>query len=140
MDLLAPSCTTKCLHYYTLETLLPLEAIGLNAFIHPWMFQVSYVFLPPTLVLVLSKFLVEHVKGQLRLLILVAPCLMEAPWLPTVLNMLADISQDCPIIKEYYCGCFVRPHAQGSAISAFNPLAAQRYMLCRQGLSSSVYR
>ena len=39
----------------------------------------------------LSKFLAEHVKGQLRCLILVAPCWMEAPWLPTVLNMLADI-------------------------------------------------
>ena len=44
--------------------------------------------------------LAEHVKGQLRLLILVAPCWMEAPWLPTVLNMLADIPQCCPIIKD----------------------------------------
>ena len=25
---------------------------------------------------------------------------MEAPWLPTVLNMLADIPQQCPIIKD----------------------------------------
>ena len=33
----------------------------------------------------------EHVKGPLRLLILVAPCWMEVPWLPTVLNMLDDI-------------------------------------------------
>ena len=46
-------------------------------------------FPPPALVpLVLSKFLTEHVKGQLRHLILVAPCWMEAPWLPTGLNML----------------------------------------------------
>ena len=28
------------------------------------------------------------------------PCWMEAPWLPTVLNMLADILQWCPIIKD----------------------------------------
>ena len=75
VDLLTSSHTTQCQHYYTLESLLPLGALGLNAFNHPWMFQVSYVFPPPTLFpLVLSRFLAEHVKGQLRLLILVAPC------------------------------------------------------------------
>ena len=26
--------------------------------------------------------------------------LMEAPWLPTVLNMLADVPWHCPIIKD----------------------------------------
>ena len=35
-------------------------------------------------------------------------------------------------------GCFGRPGTQGSAISAFNPFAAQRCVLCRQGFSSSV--
>ena len=45
--------------------------IGLNAFSHPWTFQVSYVFPPPALIpLDLSKFLAEHVNGQLRHLIL----------------------------------------------------------------------
>ena len=59
------------------------------------------MFPPPTLVpLVLYKFLAEHVKGQLRLLLLVAPCRMEAPWLSTVLNMLAGVPQQCPIIKD----------------------------------------
>ena len=88
---MASSCGTQCQHYYTLGTPLSLGVLGWNAFNHAWMFQVSYVFPPPTLVLlVLSKFLAEHVKGQLRLLILVAPCQMEAPWHPTVLNMLAD--------------------------------------------------
>ena len=59
------------------------------------------MFPPPALVpLVLSKFLAEHVNGQLRWLILVAPCWMEAPWLPTVLNMLADVPWWCPIIKD----------------------------------------
>ena len=33
-------------------------------------------------------------------LILVSLYWMEAPWLPTVLDMLADISQWCPIIKD----------------------------------------
>ena len=35
-----------------------------------------------------------------------------------------------------HCGFLSRPHAQGFAISAFNPLAAQRYVLHRQGFSS----
>ena len=101
VDLLASYHSTQCQHYYTLQSPLPLGALGLNAFNHPLIFQVSYVFPPPALVpLVLSKFLVEHVKGQLRQLILVAPCWMEAPWLPTVLNMLADVPQWCPIIKD----------------------------------------
>ena len=57
---------------------------------------------PPSILvlLVLSKFLAEHVIGQFRLLILVAPCGMEAPWLPTVLNMLEDILYWCPIINS----------------------------------------
>ena len=57
---------------------------------------------PPQAVvpLVLSKFLAEHVNGQLRHLILVAPCWMEAPWLPTILNMLADVPWWCPIVKD----------------------------------------
>ena len=75
--------------------------LGLNAIVHLWKFQISYVFPPPALVpLVLSMFLTEHVKGQLRLLILVEPCWTEAPWIPTVLNMLADIPQHCPFIKD----------------------------------------
>ena len=92
VDLLASSCSTQCQHYHTLESSLLLGALGLNAFNHPWMFQVSYVFPSPALVpLVLSTFLAEHVKGQLRHFILVVPCWMEAPWVPTILNMLVDV-------------------------------------------------
>ena len=101
---------------------MPLGALGLNAFSHPCNFQVSYVFPSQALVpLVLSKFLAEYVNGPLRHLLLVAPCWMEAPWLPTVLNMLADVPQQCPIVKHPHHGCFGRPGAQRSAISAFNP-------------------
>ena len=94
VDLLVSSYTTLCQHYYTFETPLPVGALGLNAFNHPWTFQVGYVFPAPALLsLVLSKFLAEHVKHQLRLLILVVQCWLEAPWLPTVFNILADIPQ-----------------------------------------------
>ena len=101
VDMLTCSHSTQYQHYYTLESPLPLGALGLNAFSHPWTFQVSYMFPSPALVpLVLFKFLAEHVKGQLRHMILVAPCWMEAPWLPTVLNVLADIFQQCLVIKD----------------------------------------
>ena len=63
VDLMASFHSTQCQHYYTLESPLPLGALGLNTFNHPWMFQVSYVFPPPALVpMVLSKSLAEHVK------------------------------------------------------------------------------
>ena len=101
VDLLASSCSIQCQHYFTLETPLPLGALGLKAFSHPWKFQVSYVFPPLALVLlVLSKFLAEHVNGQLKHLLLVAPCWMEAPWLLTVHNMLADVPQWCPLVED----------------------------------------
>ena len=43
-----------------------------------------------------------------------------------------------PYHKRSHLGCLRRPDAQGSAISAFNPLAAQECVLCRQGFSSLV--
>ena len=89
VDPLASFCSTQCQYYFPLETPLPLGALGLNVFSHHWKFQVSYVSSSGSGPLVLSKFLAEHVNGQLRHLLLVAPCWMEAPWLPTVLNMLA---------------------------------------------------
>ena len=100
VDLLASSHTSQCQHYHTMETPLSVGALELNAFNHPWMFHVSYVFPPALVPLVMSKFLAECVKGQLRLLILLVPCWTEAPWLPTVLKMLADIPWHCPIIRD----------------------------------------
>ena len=50
----------------------------------------------------------------------------------------------CSLVLSYHKrshqGCFCRPHPKGSAISAFNPLAAQRCVLHRQGFSSSVFQ
>ena len=63
--------------------------------------------------LVLSKFLAEHVNGQLRHLLLVAPCWMEAPWLPTVLNMLADVPLWCPIVKDLVMDVWVGQALKG---------------------------
>ena len=59
------------------------------------------MFPSPSLVPLLpSMFLAEHLNGQLRHLILVVPYCMQAPWLPTVLNILADVPQQCPIKED----------------------------------------
>ena len=108
MDMHSLACCTMlfrvtcwCQHYYTLENPLSLGALGLNAFNHLLTYQVSYVFPPLSLSpLILSKFLTEHATGQLRLLILVAPCWMEAPWLPPFSTCLEDIPHWCPFIKD----------------------------------------
>ena len=101
VDLLAFSHTIQCQLYCTLGMPLPLGALGLNAFNYPWKYWVSYAFPSPALVpLVLSNFMAEYVTGQFRLLILVVLCWMEAPWLPTILNMLADVPRHCPVVKD----------------------------------------
>ena len=51
--------------------------------------------------------------------------------------MLEDVPQHCPVINNHH-ECFGRPSAQRSAISEFNPLAAQRCVLHRQSFSLSV--
>ena len=45
--------------------------------------------------------LAEHVKGQFRLLILVTPYFMEAPWISTILNTSEDIPFWCPMVKDF---------------------------------------
>ena len=81
--------------------------LGLNAFSHPWNFQVSYVLDGGSLASHSSQHAGRH-------------------------------SLAVSHRKRSRCGCLGRPSTQGSAVSAFNPLAAQRCVLCRQGFSSSV--
>ena len=45
------------------------------------------------------------------------------------LNMLEDIPWHCPVMKDLIMDVSVGQVLEGSAISAFNPLAAQRYVL-----------
>ena len=47
-------------------------------------------------------------------------------------------SSAVPSSKRSHHGCFSQPGTEGSVIFAFNPLAAQQHMLCRQRFSSSV--
>ena len=87
--------------------------------------------------LVLSKFLTEHVTDQFRLLILVVLNWMEAPWLPTILNMLVDIPHCCPTIQSLIMNFLVDWVLKGLP-SLHLTLAAQRCVLCRQEFSSAV--
>ena len=61
MDLLVSLYSDQYQHCYTLETLQLLETVGLNAFNHPWNFQVNYTFPLPALVpFALYMFLAEQ--------------------------------------------------------------------------------
>ena len=139
MDLLASCHSTQCQHNYTLETPLPLGALGLNAFSHPWTFQVSYVFPPPGLVpLVLSQ--VSGRTGQWSTLTFDSGgAMLDGGSLASHSSQHVGRCSSAVSYHNRSChGCFSRPGAQGSAISAFNPLAAQQCVLCRRGFSSLV--
>ena len=100
MALLASSCIKQCQHYYTLEDLLPLGILGLNTFNHPWAFQVSYVFPPHALVPTSVHISDRTCCSQFRLLVLLEPCWMLVPWLPTVLNILGRHSSSVSYYKK----------------------------------------
>ena len=59
---------------------------------------------------------------SIQTFILASPCLIEAPWLPTVLNMLSHHKRS----HEGYIG---RPGSQAYAITAFNSLATKRCVI-----------
>ena len=138
VDLLAFSHSTQCQHYYTLESPLSLGALELNAFNHPWTFQVSYVFPPPALVsLVLSKFLTEMSRSTQ--MFYSDGTMLDGGSLASYSSQhVGRCSSAVPHLNRSHHGCFSRPCAQRSAICAFNPSAAQQCVLCTQGFSSSV--
>ena len=134
VDLLASSHTTQCQHYYTLETPLPLGALGLNAFYHPWMFSGK--------LLVSSSCISSSSSVQ-------APgrtcqrspqtfdsggTILDTGSLASHSSQNIDRHSLALAQHKWSChACFSRPCAQGSAISAFIHLAVQRCVLCIQG-------
>ena len=76
----------------------------------------SYVLPPPAFVLlVLSKVLVEHVTGQFRHLLLVAPCWVEASYSSQHVDRHFSLLSCC---TKSYDGCFNGPGTQRSVITA----------------------
>ena len=118
VDLLASSCSTQYQHYYTLESPLPLGVLGLNAFNHPWMFQVSYMFPPPALVpLVLSKFPGTKCQRSTQIFDSGGTMLNGGSLAPHSSQHVGRHSSVVSCHKRSCCGCLSRPSAQGSAIS-----------------------
>ena len=63
---------------------------------------------------------------------------MEVSWLPPVLNMLADVPQQCPLIKD-----LIMDVSEGQVLKGLPYLHLILWLLsdvclCRQGFSSSV--
>ena len=97
------------------------------------------MFPPPALVpLVLSKFLPEHVTSQAQTFTSGGSMLDGGSLASHSSQHAGRCSSMVPSSKKSRGGCFSRPGAQGSVISAFNPLAAQQCVLHRQGFSSLV--
>ena len=139
VDLLASSHTTQCQHYYTLETPLALGDLGIEC-------------LQPSLD-VSGKLCVcsSRIRSSSSVQVSGRTCQRSTQTFDfdgTMLDGGYLASHSCQHVGRHssalshhersHHGCFSRPCAQGSAISAFKPLAAQRCVLHRQGSSFSV--
>ena len=115
VDLLASSHSTQCQHYFTLETLLPLGALGLNAFSHPWKFQVSYVFPPLALVpLVLSQVSSQTCQRSTQTFTS-GGSMLDGGSLASHSSQHAGRCSSGVLCSNRSChGCFGRPGTQGS--------------------------
>ena len=113
IDLLASSHSTQCQHYFTLETPLPLGALGLNAFSRT------------------CQWLTQTFDYGGTMLDGGSSASHSSQHVGRCSSVVSHHKRSC-------YGCFGRPGAQGSVISAFNPLAAQQHVLCKQEFSSLV--
>ena len=126
MDLLTSFHTTECQHYYTLEMPLPLGVFGLNTFNHPWKFQVSYMFPPPSLVPLVPSHISVRTCQRLTQTFDSGGTMLDGGSLASHSSQHVDRhSSALSHHGRFHRECFSRPHAQGSAISAFSPLVAQ---------------
>ena len=138
LDLLASSHSIQCQHYYTLETPLSLGALWLNAFSHPWTFQVCYVFPPGSSSSSSVQGSGRTCQWSTQTFDSGGTMLDRGSWASHHSQHVGRYSLVVSHHKRSCHGCFGWPGAQGSTASAFNPLAAQQCVLCRQGFSSSV--
>ena len=140
VDLLAPSHSTQCQHYYSfgISTTSGGPWGWMPSTIHG-MFQVGYMFSPPALVpLVLSQVSGRTCQRSTQTVDSGGTILDGGSLAPHSSQHVGRDSLVVPWHKRSHHGCLIRSGAQGSAISAYNPLAAQWCVLCRQGFSSLV--
>ena len=139
VDLLASSRSTQCQHYFTLETPLPAGGLGIEC-------------LQPSLEIsgklrVSSSSSGPSCSGQVSSrkcqrstqTFTSGGSMLDGGSLASHSSQHAGRHSSMVSHHKRSChGCLGRPGTQGSVVSAFNPLAAQRCVLCQQGFSSSV--
>ena len=123
VDLLASSCSTQCQHYFTLETPLPVGALGLNAFSHPWNFSgklcLSSCGSGPSCSSRTCQWSTQTFDSGGAMLDGGSLASHHSQHVGRCSSVVSHHKKSCH-------GCFGRPGAQGSVISAFNPLAVQQ--------------
>ena len=127
---MASSHTNQCQHYYTLE-IHYLRLLGIECFHPSWNIQVNYLFAIPTLV---SPSSVQISCRTCHRSIQTTYCsdnLLDGGFQAPHSSQNAHRHSSLLFYyKRSCCGCSSRLDSQGSAITAFNPLAAQRCLLC----------
>ena len=140
VDLLASLCTHQSA-FYTLENPLPLEALGLNAFNHPWIHTASSSssFSSPGSIHVLGRMCHRSVQISYSGGALLAGGFLASHSFKHV-GRGSSSESHC---KEPCHGCLGESGTQGSveqgrSVTELNQLAAQRYLLHQQGFFSFV--
>ena len=126
VDLLASSHSTQCQHYYILESPLPLGALGLNAFNHPWDIS-GKLCVSSSCISTSSSVQVSGRTCQRSTQTFDSggTMLNGGSLAPHSSQHVGRCSSAVFCHKGCLLGCLGRPGAQGPARSAFNPLAAQ---------------
>ena len=139
VDLLASSHSTQCQHYFTLESLLPLGVLGLNAFSHPQTFQDKLCVSPSGSSPSSSVQVSGRTCQQSTQTFDSGGAMLDGGSLASHSSQHVGRYSSTVYHHKRSChACSGRPGMQGSALSAFNPLAVQECVLHRQGFSWSV--
>ena len=136
LDLLASLHINQCQLYFTLEWPLPPGSLWLNTFNHLWKSQVSYFICYScnkscSVVKVSSETCNKSIQASYC-----GGAILDGGSL--VFHNSQHAGRHSSMVshhKSLHQRCFSRLGAQGCAIAAFNPLAAQRHVLHRQGFS-----
>ena len=139
VDLMASSHSTQCQHYYTLETPLPLGGLGVEC-LQPSLDMsgklcVSFSGSGPSSSVQVSGRTCQRSTQTFDS----GGTMLDGGSLASHSSQYGGRNSSAVFhCKRSHHGCFSRPGAQESAVSAFNSLAAQQCVLHQQGFSSSV--
>ena len=134
VDLLASSHSTQCQHYYTLESPPPLGGLSVEC-LQPSMGISSRLCVSSFSISSSSSVQVSGITCQRSTQTIDSGGTMldGGSLAPHSSQHVDRHSLVVPHHKRSHDGCFVRPGAQGSAISAFNPLIAQNVCYTDRG-------